>query len=153
MQIIHQSFSTRCKFRREQLRDELQREIRIKSIIDFINSLPWVKHNKVMTGSVSYSWINMGLSDLEIFLDQVNLDNLVEGLLGPIHREFDVNWNLYVQGSVNNPIYQYNSTSFKDLGYFVLVIKATEGQFKSCKVVETVTERVEKRTKLSIECT
>ena len=109
-----------------------------KKFAEFVLQKPFFKYNKggkveVYLGSIYYSIFN---PDLVFSIEDVNLSEFVEGILGVIHRWKNIDWGMKVEGDEDDPVFIY--TPKEKLENFDLKFRVKEGKFKSCIVRKTI---------------
>ena len=96
--------------------------------IDFISENGWLNERDVKVKCE----LNTSFSKyLTVHISNVPVEEFIDNILGPFHREFDVRWKLKLKGSENSPVFMFSSVGSPTSVEF----RVKEGEFTVCKFV------------------
>ena len=130
MQLRSGTLADRIKLETKEYEKKIAFQTSSQEKIDFINNLNWFKNlpDKYANCEIQTFIYNR----IMIQLDEVILEDAIDGLLGPLHRQFDIWWELEINGDVEEPVFEF---SIVDNWISQLTIRIKEGAFKQCKIV------------------
>jgi hypothetical protein len=118
-------------------KEKIAFQTKCQQVINFVDNLPWFK-NSIGESSTKDPHCEVSTfvwNRLSFNMDEIPLEDAIEYILGPIHREFDIFWDLELEGSVSDPVFKF---SIADEWTSWLEIHVKEGAFQSCKISKEI---------------
>ena len=149
------SFEDRIEKVRKQNKKLCEFHSEAQKMIDCIRFSSWLVYHEtaVVDVYVNTEWYNRGVT---FHISNVLVDEFIERILGPIHRQTNTFWKMEIAGDENEPVFAFDEIDKDyDLSYS---FRVKEGDFKQCSVVKKVigfSEVIEPepRHRLVLECT
>ncbi len=105
-EVTFTSLDDRLKEHREKLAKAVRKECERQRTIDWIRFLPWCRATEATISFCisSYQW---ALNDIDLNVSNVPVEDVVEGLLGPIHRKWQITWEMEIGGDEDDPTFTF----------------------------------------------
>lgn len=125
-----------------------------QKMIDYVRFSSWLVSHKTaeVNIEVNSDWY---ANNVTFYISNVQIDEFIENILGPIHRDTNTLWEMEIVGSESDPVMQFDEIGKSyNLSY---CFRVKEGEFNQCKVVKKIVDFSEAREaepihRLVIEC-
>jgi len=95
--------------------------------VDFVTNIKWLNNQeKIEIWVSSNSLIEFQIT---LSISNVKIDEFIENILGPYHREYGINWEMEVN---ENEVIEFRKRGSSRYWGTHLVFRVKEGMFKSC---------------------
>jgi len=133
MQLQIKTLNERIKRETKTYNDKLTFQNSCQEVIDFINNLPLEHNYKNMEPLCEVSTFVWNV--MKIHIDGIPLEDAIEYILGSVHRQFNIWWELKIKGLASDPVF-----IFSIVGDWTswIEIHIKEGKFKQCKVIKEI---------------
>ena len=149
MEAIRTDFSERIKFHRELLARSVIREAEAEKVMDFIAFLPDLRSS---VAEVKISSDYSAPIYITVTVENYPIELTIEHLLGPLHRKYDILWEMKVDGDEKDPTFIFSPIRFRAPHVYARV---KEGRFKSCRVTriaKTIPQPSRRINEFTVEC-
>ena len=106
-------------------------QVKAQQVISFVESLPFnPSEDSFVNATVGTSIF----SHITLTAYEVSVDDAIENILGPIHREFDVDWEMSIDSYNDAPEFTFKSIAKADEIFFWIRVIIRGKVLKECKL-------------------
>jgi len=136
MQVETFDFNYRAKEYQKTLQENLHKNNLCKEFTDFVLSKPFFTTWKKGTIKATVYQSFYSYPTVTFHVEEVNLSDFIEGVLGVIHRWKRFDWEMEIAGNADDPVFMFEPVEQPKDFHFKFRVK--EGAFTSCTVKKLI---------------